>query len=239
MKRFKRFILITMMILLSVTFLTADIFIKTNQHTDAYEAKGQTQPAKDEVSTQWIGKDKYASITPAKTIIVDIAAKKFYILYHGPKAYVETTLPLDILTILPDNMKAKLPMLKMAARVTPTGQTRKIGAWNCNAYKIEIRMQAGKIEMNTWTTQEVPFDTKTLFKDFLMTVTKEAMPGLDDNSLAQFAKITGIQVYSANVMNMMGTTIKSTAQVTEITEKDPPPGVYGVPQGYARQEKMK
>ena len=39
-------------------------------------------------------------------------------------------------------------------------------------------------------------------------------------------------------MNMMGTDMKTTDEVIEISEKSAPPGTYSVPEGYSKQEKF-
>jgi Domain of unknown function (DUF4412) len=234
----KRTILMITLVMVCMTFLHADIFVKTNQHSYAYEFKGQKIPAKDEVTYQWIAKGKYASIGKAKSTVVDKAKNKLFIIYHASKTYVEADLPIKISSIIPDSMKAKMAKYKVSARVNPTGATKKIGSWNCSAYLIVLQMSTGKVSMNTWTTNDVSFDVKTLARDLLVPVMHSTMPGLDEVGAAELKKISGFQIRSRVAMDMLGAKRRSKSDVVEISEKEPPPNTYAVPAGYKKQDKL-
>jgi hypothetical protein len=60
------------LVLMLAAFASADIYIKSKTHTDAFAVMGQNQPAKDETTEQWMGDDKFAAITPALSIVVDL-----------------------------------------------------------------------------------------------------------------------------------------------------------------------
>ena len=48
-------------VLMASSGLVADVYMKQNQHTDAFEVMGQKQEAQDLVTEIWIGKDKIVS----------------------------------------------------------------------------------------------------------------------------------------------------------------------------------
>ena len=51
----KKILLAVILVLAISFFLSADVYIKSNVHTDAFSMMGKDQPAKDEVMEQWIG----------------------------------------------------------------------------------------------------------------------------------------------------------------------------------------
>ena len=59
----KKTIAIFLLILAIASFASADIYVKSKVHTDPMSMMGQNQPAKDSVSEQWIGDDKFAMIS--------------------------------------------------------------------------------------------------------------------------------------------------------------------------------
>jgi hypothetical protein len=61
---------------------------------------------------------------------------------------------------------------------------------------------------------------------------------MDDTAIAEFMKIAGHQVASEMTMNMMGANMKITTQVTEITKKDAPAGIYTVPAGFSKKDNL-
>jgi hypothetical protein len=73
------------LVLLLAAFASADIYIKSKTHTDAFAVMGQNQPAKDETTEQWMGDDKFVTITPAMSIVVDTKKNILYWINHGNK----------------------------------------------------------------------------------------------------------------------------------------------------------
>ena len=51
-------------------------------------------------------------------------------------------------------------------------------------------------------------------------------------------KIKGFWISSETTMEMMGAKIRTTSEVVEISKKTPPAGVYSVPAGYTKQDKL-
>ena len=67
----------------SASLIQADAFIQAKRHTDSFTMMGQTTPAKDEVVTTWMSKDKYRiDGAPGQSFIVRLAESKI----HGTRA---------------------------------------------------------------------------------------------------------------------------------------------------------
>jgi hypothetical protein len=223
-----------MLIVISCAFLSADVYIKTNTHTDAFMG----QPAKDVVTEQWIGKDKFANVAENQTTIVDLGKKKLFIIYNNTKSYVEADLPLDISKLVPDQMASMMSMMKLTVTVNPTDETKKIDKWNCKAYDINMDMSMMQMKMKAWVTTDVPFDWKSYMEKMFGIIMTSTMPMIDQKSIDEFKKIKGFQVATDMSMAMMGQNVKVSTRVAEITSKPAPANIYSVPAGFKKQDKM-
>jgi len=229
-------ILFAMVVILAISFfLQADVYIKSNVHTDAFAMMGQSQPAKDETMEQWIGTNRLVNISKDKAMILDMGKNMMYIINPKEKSYVETSLPLDMSKLVPKEMAPMMGMMKMTVKIVPNGKTQKINKWNCSGYDVDMTMSMMQMKMKVWATTEVPFDWKAFSK---MYANIAKMQFMDDASIAEYNKINGFQIASEMTMNMMGSDMKVTTQVTEITKKDPPAGIYSVPAGFSKKESL-
>lgn len=235
----KKLVLVVTLVVVSWAFLNADVYIKTKTHTDAFEMMGKKQPAKDQVSEQWLGDNKFAQISENQTMVVDLSQNVIYVIYPDRKSYVEAKLPLDLSKLLPEQAAAMMKMMKMTVTVNPTGESKKVGNWNCKGYDIDMNMQMMKMKIKSWVTKEVPFDWKAFGeKVFPLVMKLSGNMGLDENAIKEFKKLEGFQVAMEMNMNLMGQDLKTTSQVMEISKKPAPAGIYSVPQGYTKQDKL-
>ncbi len=239
----KRSILVATLIIISFAFLSADVYVKTESHTDAFEVMGQKRPAEDKVTEQWMGDKKFAQIGESQTIVVDLNKKAMYVIYHATKSYVETQLPPDIPALIPEEAAGWMAMMKTTAAVNPTDETKKVGDWNCKGYDINMTMGGGmmSMKMKSWVTTDVPFDWKALRDNVLPLFMKMggAGIGMDDKAVDEFKKINGFQVAMEMTAAIMGQEVKSTGKVVEISDKSAPAGTYSVPGDYKKQDKLK
>ncbi len=233
-----RLFAVLLMILLIPAFASADIYVKSSNHTDPVSVAGQNQPAKDTVTEQWIGDGKVAAISAANTMILDLAKNVQYIVNHKTKTYIETPLPMDLASLLPPELSGMLQSLKMTATVTPANTKRTVGTRSCSEYDVSLTMSILPLKVKVCATTDVPFDIKRYTEKILPSLQKVQMIGLDDASIKELAKIEGMWIASDTSAEMMGAKIHSTMEVTEITEKSAPAGIYSVPAGYTKQDKL-
>jgi hypothetical protein len=231
----KKVLILGIVVLAAALLLPADIYIKTNVHTDAFEMMGQKQPAKDEVTEQWIGNNQLVNKTGDKIMIMDMNKKLMFIVNPKDKSYVETALPLDMTKLLPKEAAGMASMMKVTVKVNANGQTKKIGSWNCTGYDVDMGMMMMNMKMKVWATTEVPFDWKSFAK---MYANVSKMQFMDDAAIAEFMKINGYQVASEMSMDMMGSKMRVASQVAEITQKPAPAGTYAVPAGFTKKASM-
>jgi hypothetical protein len=235
----KKVLLMSMVIMILFPFLNAEIYIKTKSHTGAFEIMGQKKPENVAYSEQWITDTRMVHTRLQQTTVVDLDKKVVYIIYHGSKTYVETPLPLNMKKVLPTEMLAMMSMWKINARTTPSGETKKIKGWNCKGYNVDIAMGMMSIKIKTWATTDIAINWKNFTEKLYPPLLQAIMgQGMDEETLNQYLVIEGLQVSSDITLNIMNQEIKSTREVVEIADKPAPPGIFSVPDGYKKQDKI-
>jgi len=224
----KKIALIVTLVVLTTAFLCADVYIKQLTKTGAFMG----QEAKEVVNEIWLGNNKMATVSPDMSMIMDIAGKKIFLITHANKSYVETDLPLDMSKLLPPQMAAMMDGMTLS--VQPNGQTKKVGNWNTKGYDFTISVMGMNMKMTMWASKDVPFDWKK-YSDMSGELYKAMLKG-GESFMKEFEKIDGYPV--ASEMNMMGMGLNVEMTTVEISEKSPGAGVYSVPAGYNKTDKM-
>jgi len=233
----KKLITLFSLVLVLAALGSADVYIKSKTHTDAFSMMGQNQPAKDETTEQWFGDDKFAMVTPEFSLIVDLKKNLMDWVNHANKTYVESGLPFDFTKIAPPEMAQMLSqMMMMTVTVTPNGQTKTIGQWNCSGYDVSIQMMMMPMKMTVWATTDVPFDLDKFGKMYANVL--KAQMRIDDAAVEEMMKIKGFWIASETAIEIMAAKMRSTSEVIEISKKAPDASVYSVPAGYAKQDKL-
>jgi hypothetical protein len=225
--------------LLATSALAAeDIYIKTQNHTDAISVGGQKQPATDTFSEQWIGNGEVAIITPENTIILNTRKKLIDLIYPTTKVYIEATLPLDFIGLLPPEIVPLMQGVNLSIVVSPTGKTKILKEKLCREYSVTINSNtAPVIKMKVYATTDIPFDLKD-YMEVQSSLFKTQMIGFNAASKKELAKIKGVWMASETTAEVMGATAHSTMEVIEMIRKSAPAKTYTVPSGYTRKEKL-
>jgi hypothetical protein len=225
------------LVLMLAAFASADIYIKSKAHTDAFAVMGQSQPAKDETTEQWMGDDKFATITSEMSFVVDLKKNVFYWINHGNKTYLESALPLDMTKLVDPQMAQMMAqMMKMTVTATPNSQTKKIGQWNCSGYDVAINMMMMPMKMSVWASTDVPFDVDKFMKMYANIL--KAQLRLDDAALQEMMKVKGYWIATEVNAEIMGAKMHNTTEVVEISNKTAAASVYSVPAGYTKKDKL-
>jgi len=229
----------------------ADVYIKQKNHTDGFSIMGQSQPAKDELLVIWMGKDKARLDQGDDTsIIIRMDKKVMYAINHAEMKYSEFPYSEtgDILSAAiagsdlsgeeqaqaQKMMKGFAQMMQPKVSVTETGETQKIKNWKCKKYIMTMKMMGTTSTSEIWATEDVKIDYE-LYKTLGLSMMPKT-PGLD-KMLEEMKKIKGLTVLSTGTTSMMGTDVKTTQELLEVSEKQAPAGTYEVPTGYKKENK--
>lgn len=230
--------------------IRADVYIKQKNHTDGFSMMGQNQPAKDDVLISWMGKDK-ARMDHGEdaTMIIRMDKKIMYMVDHSEMRYTE--MPLDeeggifAAAIAASSLSSEeqaaakkmmagfADMMKPTISVQDTGEAQKIKNWNCRKYNMTMSIMGMTTTSEVWATEEIKIDFE-LYRSLTFALLGQTQ-GSED-MLQEMAKIKGIVVLSTGSMSLMGTEVKSTQELLEVTEKPAPGGTYEVPEGYKKQD---
>jgi hypothetical protein len=227
----------------------ADVYIKQNNHTDSFSVMGQSQPAKDDVFVTWMGKDM-ARMDHGEdsTMIIRMDKKVMYMIDHTGKKYTE--MPIDSKgdifasaiagSDLSDTEQAEAKkmmagfskMMKPKVSVKETGESKKIKSWNCKKYNVTMSMMGTTTKFETWATEDIKVDYE-LYRTLTFSLMGQT-PGVED-MMKEMEKIKGVVVLQEGTMSMMGTDVKSSQELLEVSDKSAPGGTYEVPSGYMKQ----
>ena len=244
----RTFHLVALLFLLTASMsLYADTFLKYKKMTDSYTVGDNTVPADTSTATGWIGNKQacYEDGEGHRTILT-FATKTMSIIDLQEKTY--TIINLDsiqsmINSAIDENagdaetaaaMKSMMQgmmgtMMKGSMTVKKSDEQKKIGAWQCTKYLVDIKMVVGATTSEMWLTDQIKIDPASfnMLKNGLMAL----MPGFGDIK-KEIEKIKGIPVKTVSNAQAMNTTIKSTELLLESTEKPAPQGIYSIPKGF-------
>jgi len=220
--------------------INADVYIKQKLHTDSYYYGGITRPADDSETETWISNKKMVSITKNRITILDTEKNQAFIINTNDKTYAKTDLPIRMSKLVPENITAYLKSFQYIGTVKETGKTKEIGKFKCNGYEVNSYLlyegsKVNETDSLIWVTSEVPFDLK---KYAYMRTNLHILRNFSDNLIAELNKVQGFSIASETLFYPKGFSVKSTAEVVEMSVKAPPAGIYAVPDGYTIKEKL-
>lgn len=221
-------------------FASADIYIKEVVQTNTYVDGKLISSKQTAVNELWIGDKKITYITPPRILIVDLEEKQISIVNRGARTYVEAALPLDISKLLSEQVKLRFKMHKTTGTVKETGDIKKIMNKNCNGYEVNFQEMygdtvRGKIKFKVWATTDVSFDWGIYD---IMLQNMRIIFNRDEQYRDELRKIKGIQMRLEMTTEQDGTTVNNVEEIVEISEKQPPAGIYSAPSGFTRKDKL-
>ena len=154
---------------------------------------------------------------------------------HSTKTYVPMDLPLDISQYFPAQFSQM--MQGVTIKVNPTGETKTIKSWKCDGYDVNMNIMMMNMKQKVWASKDVPFDWKA-FNEKMLPQFTQAMMNIGGEAMDELKKMEGFQIRTEMSMGIMGAEMKSWTEVSEITEKSAPAGIYSIPEGYTKKDKF-
>jgi hypothetical protein len=218
----------------------ADVCVKQHSHTDEYYYGGITNPAEDEDNELWICADKMAVHGENTAVLIDISEKQMTFVNHTDSSYVEIALPMDWSKVVDEQLLGRLNMFKRQGTVEPTGETKKIGEWECAAYKLltwipYMDIKYDEREMTTWVVTNAPIDMAAYAE---MVVELGKLRNFGDELIEETKKMEGLPVESSGVVYQKGFSVNTSDSLIEMFEGDPPADAYAVPEGYTKKDQL-
>ncbi len=219
--------------------LSADVYIKTLTRVDPINAMGQSIPARESVSEQWISDDFYfVASGEGLAYLFDLRKNVIYLIAHRTKSYLEIRPPVEYASLLPPELAPMAQALEqMTISVEPSGETKIINNIKCQGYRLEMTMMMYPVEITIWASEELPVN----LNKFLEKVWPEFMKlelRASGQAAAEISKVRGLWVSQESKAQIMGMEVKSRSEVVEITRRTPPRGIYTLPQGYRKKDRL-
>jgi hypothetical protein len=213
----------------------ADVFMKEKQHSDGMTFMGQTQPPQDKIITTWISKDQMRTDHGDISTIVRFKDDKVhaYHLNHAQKSVMEMSFDAEEMEGMGRHMAQNAKI-----KVTATGETKKIGSWNCTKYIQEMNMGMMPMTSEIWASEEIKIPYYEMYKKLSagMAVQQPGMKAFMQSMEEETRKIKGVPVLTITNMTMMkNTNMKSSRELLEIKEDTAPSGIFEIPAGYTTQ----
>ena len=224
-------VLITVCVLTVAVLAGADTMIVKVQKTGEFKMMGQTQPAKEETITTWIGADTMRNDQGSISVITRMDQNKMYVVNHDNRSFMVIELPIDMEKLMGDNpqIEQMMQMMQMEAKVTKTDETKKIGPYDCHKYELALTSQMMNMQQELWLTKDVEFDVSAYQAMAAQMMTLQ--PGFADMA-EEMKKLDGVAVETRSTMKMMGSEMTMTEEVLSVDEKPAPAGTYEPPSDY-------
>jgi hypothetical protein len=229
----------------------ADVYMKQKKHTGSFTVMGQTQPEKDEIIAYWLGEGKARTDHDNGKSTIFLSDKEIlYSLDHNKKTYAEMSMEIDkkvdqALADKGEQGKKVAGLMKgltkgmmggISVKVTETGETKKIGSWNCRKYIIETKMPMGETRSEAWATEDLKVNYALYLTSANAMMARQ--PGFQE-MIKEMQKVKGVIAFQTATAKMMGSDVTTTEELLECGDKTPPAGSYEVPAGYTKVKGMK
>ena len=198
-----------------------DVTLVEKTHSDAVMDK----PAHDGTKTIYVkgNKARFDLNTPGNYMILDLTAKKFFVVNTQKKEVTEG--PSDFIK----NSSGMMGQMKIDSKLTEGTEQKVIAGYKCKEYRLTSTSQMMNLDSSIWMTQDV--DTKEL--DPYKAVMQESFKSITG---ADLGKLQGLTVASQTKMTMMGKTVNSSTELQSLSRKPIPDSVFVIPADFKVNE---
>ncbi len=236
----KSLLLVPVILSVVASVVSADVYLKHESHTEEYYYGGRVRPAEDDVFEVWIGDKRMSYISEHRKIIIDVGKNLLTFVNRDDSTYAETPLPLDWTNVMPEETVAWLARYERHGTVKKTDEVKQIDGKDCRCYEVNswINVEDSRYserDEKIWVTTDLPIDWE-VFGDIGADFQR-----VRNNAAAFVTELSSIEGYPIAVESeryIKGFGVKSIDEVTEIADKTPPAGVYSVPDGFEKKEKL-
>lgn len=211
-------------------------------------AKVTTQKAAPSISTTYLTSDRVRTSSPDQDAIMDLKAGHFVFIDNKKKEYWETTTAemeaaakqleaqmsrmAEQMKNMPAALRDKLGGGPIAPVTVEKGTgTKVVAGHNCQPYTVSMG-DSMKIEM--WVASDVEYPVQSLDarKALFVGPTMQKFAKVFE----EMKKIKGYPLLEVTTMKIMGQTVQSTHEVTEITKRAIAAAAFEIPAGYKKKD---
>jgi hypothetical protein len=165
---------------------------------------------------------------------VDDTAKKVIIIFPTQKTYAESPLPLDMKNLTDEESWNRLQNYQTRGKVETTDQHRRIGRWDCRAFKVTVDVPT-PLEITYWATEDLPFDWR---KAAALALPIRKLANYSEEYIEALSLIQGHPVLIETTIFISGSSFGSVSKVAEISESSAPDDIFAIPEGFEKKERL-
>ena len=215
---------------------------------------------KESTTTEYFTTNKLRTTSDSSDVIMDLAAGRIIMIDNVKKEYSEMTAAemeaamkgaseqmaavrqkqAEAMKNMPPEMRERMKKMMPGGaggpmggmKVTPGTGTRKVAGYDTQQFVMTMG-DSMRSEMWTTTALQMPVQTGDVmrFQSMLSPLAKDMAPAVEE-----FKKIEGFTLASKTTVSVMGKTIESTREATEIKTGAIPAATFAVPAGYKKVE---
>jgi hypothetical protein len=154
--------------------------------------------------------------------------------------YLETKMPLDWANVIVEEEVGRIQMYQYTGEMKELGEKKEIEGHDCAAHMLTTWIPYQDIKYNegdnvTWYTEDVPFDLSVYRKAFPCVL---ALRNYNSELIELLGEGKGYPMRSEETRFQKGIEIKTVTTVEDISEMDAPDGLWGVPDGYEKKDRI-
>jgi hypothetical protein len=206
---------------------------------------GQSVPAQTDTVTLWLGPGIARRDNASGTFLVDATRDLLAQVDHERQTWTVRTAAQvrDQLAALADttgrapsatsrDRRERLrSLLRVAVRVTDTGEEQEIDGHRCRRWIVEQQLGRQSITTEVWLTDQLDVDHALLHQ-----VTRPALAALPggEQALAELSRLRGVPVRSTSIIRALGRRGRTETELLEVSRETVPPAHFAPPPGYRR-----
>jgi hypothetical protein len=233
-------ILLMLLPLIAISAVHADVCIRHKVHTDGYYYGGVVTEPENREYEVWLGDGKVSFMHEHRMVIYDMNNEKFTFVNFDDSTYVEATLPYEWGDLLAEQDVARVQMYPITGTVGKTENTKEINNHKSCEYEINSWVMYENNKYNerdgkTWMTTDMPFDLSVYKRAYVHYL---KLQNLTEELIGEMKEIEGYPIAIETDLFIKGFSVKTTDEVMQVSEIDPPRDVYSAPDGFSKKEKL-
>lgn len=196
-----------------------------------------TEGPTEERTTTYVAHDKMKVVNEgpeATNMILDPASGVMTFVNDAAKEYFQINVQ-DVIDAMNDPRMAEMRSMlgEIEVSVTDTGETKRIGEWDCRLYNVTKR-GVMEVDQEIWAAEDIDLDVNRYTRMMSMAGAQD-LPGSEAQQ-AEMAKIKGYPILTRTTMMMMGAEMKTEIEVQSIRREAIPAEDFEVPADYALKD---
>lgn len=230
----------------------ADTHVRAEYHFSERYHHGSLQPGYELEYEWWIGAERISFVRQeysnyegyllesAMRVTFDREKNRVIVVNWSDSTFTVVDIPTDPDAAVDTAFASALKDYRIDCSIGKTGETESAGTIPCAIYNISESVSfRGELfferERRIMASSEVPFDWR-LAADLFEFIRSFFNPG--GACLAGIQKLEGFILASEDRRFSRGETLSSSLGTISIKEETPPPGIYGIPAGLERMERL-